>query len=88
MPLDEAPEPADTSPFTAPAQVLDCKLEAERVRNALLELAPAQRDVLVLRFFEELGHAEVARRLGRTEQAVRALQYRALRQLRAKMRAA
>jgi DNA-directed RNA polymerase specialized sigma24 family protein len=38
--------------------------------------------VLVLRFLHELSHAEIARQLGKREDAVRALQYRALRELR------
>ena len=42
---------------------------------------PEQREVLVLRFLRELPHAEVARALGKNEQATRALQYRALRRL-------
>lgn len=88
LPLEEAPEPEDPSPFNSPVQRAEAKDEAALVREALLRLPEPQRQVLVLRFFHERSHAEVARQVGKSEEAVRALQYRALRELRAKMRAA
>jgi RNA polymerase sigma-70 factor (ECF subfamily) len=49
------------------------------------ELPDYQRRVVLLRFGEEKSVREIARRLGRTEGAVRQLQFRALERLRVKM---
>ena len=56
-------------------------------RNAALfrlvgELAEAQRRVLVMRFSEERSIREIARELGRSEGAVKQIQFRALENLR------
>ncbi len=50
--------------------------------DALAQLGEDQREVIVLFHLEGLGWEEVARRLGRTEGAVRKLWARALKQLR------
>jgi RNA polymerase sigma-70 factor (ECF subfamily) len=50
--------------------------------SALRQLNDQQREVVVLRFFNELSHAEIARILGKREGAVRAQLLRALRQMR------
>jgi RNA polymerase sigma-70 factor (ECF subfamily) len=50
--------------------------------DALAQLSEDQREVIVLFHLEGLGWEEVARRLGRTEGAVRKLWARALKQLR------
>jgi RNA polymerase sigma-70 factor (ECF subfamily) len=50
--------------------------------DALAQLCEDQREVIVLFHLEGLGWEEVARRLGRTEGAVRKLWARALKQLR------
>lgn len=57
----------------------------ERLRRELQELAAEHQTVLRLRLLEALSVAEVARRMGRSQEAVRALQYRALQQLRARI---
>lgn len=51
------------------------------------ELAPQHREVLELRFFEELGYDKVAERLHVTEHAARQRVYRAMLELRAIVRA-
>lgn len=53
------------------------------IREALGGLDPAHRDVLRMRFIDNLPHAEIADTLGRSEPAVRQLCLRALRRLRA-----
>jgi len=58
------------------------QLEQEKVRNVLLGLPEDQRQVIMLRFYEDWSHAETAAALGRSEEASRALQYRALENLR------
>ncbi|MGE0598638.1 MAG: RNA polymerase sigma factor [Dehalococcoidia bacterium] len=62
----------------------DAALEEDysAVSEALARLNAEQREVIVLRFFNELSHAEIARILGKREGAVRAQLLRALRQMR------
>jgi RNA polymerase sigma factor (sigma-70 family) len=52
------------------------------VRAALLRLPPEQRQVIELRFVEDWPHDAVAAALGKTVEATRALQHRALTSLR------
>ena len=77
-PLDAAPEPVDDSRDASPSALAEAGADAEAVREALTRLPEVQRSVLVMRFLLDLPHVEVARQLGKTEEAVRALQYRAL----------
>ncbi len=65
-----------------PATLVGVHLERERVRKAMLQLPFEQQRVIELRFLEELPHEEVAVALGKTVEATRALQYRALTSLR------
>jgi RNA polymerase sigma-70 factor (ECF subfamily) len=65
-----------------PAALVGERMEVERVREALLRLPEEQRQVIVLRFLEEQTHGEVATTLGKTADATRAIQYRALASLR------
>ncbi len=81
VPLDETLDPEDPSDLGSPPSMLELKHDIDEVREALLELPEEQREVLVLRFLQDLPHAEVARILNRSEQAARALQYRALRSM-------
>lgn len=57
-------------------------LEQERVRKALLNLPENQRQVIMFRFYENWTQAETASALGKSEEATRALQHRALETLR------
>jgi RNA polymerase sigma-70 factor (ECF subfamily) len=52
------------------------------IREAILKLKPHHRQVVLLRFIEELSHAEVAALLGKNEATVRVVQHRALQELR------
>ncbi len=56
-------------------------VEAERLRDALRELPPAQRQCLELRFLGERSVRETAQAMGRHDAAVRSLQLRALKSL-------
>lgn len=72
-PLDEAPD------APAPDDVEDAvarSLNAARVRQLCEQLAPSQRDVLLLRLLGALTIDEVAATLGKTPGAVKALQRR------------
>lgn len=53
------------------------------LRDAIVQLPIDQQEVLILRFWEQLSHAEVANLMGRSEGAIRVLQHRALKALRA-----
>jgi RNA polymerase sigma-70 factor, ECF subfamily len=61
-----------------PAGMVADSLERERVREALLTLTQEQQQVIHLRFFEEWSHEDIAALTGKTAEAIRALQYRAL----------
>jgi len=61
-----------------PTQQLDHTLTVEQMQKALAGLAPSQREVVVLRFFNELSVAETAQVLNKTEAAVKAQQHRGL----------
>jgi len=62
--------------------IVEQKLQMERVRRALLELTPAQQQVIALKFLEGLESVEVAAILDKSEGAIDALQHRALLALR------
>lgn len=69
-------------PNSNPSVLVAVELERERIRAALLMLPPEQRQVIELRFVEDWAHKEVAAALGKSEEATRALQHRALATLR------
>jgi RNA polymerase sigma-70 factor (ECF subfamily) len=71
------PELADDKLENPLVQVTE-NFQRERVRNALFHLTPEQRQVIMLRFYEDWSHAEIAKLIGKTAQATRALQHRAL----------
>ncbi len=50
-----------------------------QLHAAISELTDEQQQVLVMRFFEDMSNAEVAKVMGKTEGAIKALQHRALR---------
>ena len=63
------------------ADKLEEKETAIAMRDALDELKPAQRQVIIMKFFSQMSNAEVAKALGRSEGAVNAMQHRALRRM-------
>jgi RNA polymerase sigma-70 factor (ECF subfamily) len=73
-------EPLDArDDFPAPVDVeadADRSLASARVRDLCERLIPSQRDVLVLRLFGQMTVEEVARALGKSPRAVKALQRR------------
>jgi RNA polymerase sigma-70 factor (ECF subfamily) len=85
----ESPEPDDTPEAAVLDQGSTPGLEdtenQARLFRLVDELPADQRRVVLLRFGEEKSVREVARELGRTEGAVRQLQFRALERLRVKM---
>jgi RNA polymerase sigma-70 factor, ECF subfamily len=69
-------------PFDSPAAAVVRQQDSERVRHAMLRLTPDQRQVIQLHFYEEWSYLEIAEAMGKKEEAVRALQHRALLALR------
>jgi RNA polymerase sigma-70 factor (ECF subfamily) len=65
-----------------PSHVFAQSQDRQRIRAALLNLPPEQRQVIELRFIENWSHEEVAGALGRSVEATRALQHRAVEALR------
>jgi len=76
--LDERITVEKEDPFKA----LEKKWYREQLRMAINRLTQEQGQVIVLRFLEGFSVAEVARIMGKTEGAVKALQHRALVNLR------
>ncbi len=69
---------ADLEPFQETAR----RMEQEQVRTALAYLTPEQRQVIVLKYLEDLPHEEIARALDKPVGAIKALQHRGLAALR------
>jgi len=65
-----------------PEVVVSSQSERQKVRKALLKLPDNQQQILLLRFYEEWSHEETASALGKSVEATRALQYRAINSLR------
>lgn len=80
IPIDDlipANEPRDAG--VEPGVAL--KFDAERVGQALQKLKPQHRDVILMRFVEELSTRETAAAIGKSEGAVKLIQHRALKEL-------
>ncbi len=61
-----------------PEEQVERRLAAAEVAAALRTLNPEQQQIILLRFVQGLSHAEAASIMGKSEGALRALQYRAL----------
>lgn len=72
----EVAEPADLSPQPEKAMVME--QQRQRVRSALMQLTPDQRQVVTLRYIEEWEIEDVAAALGKPGGAVKSLQHRGL----------
>ena len=79
LPIDDH-EPIEHGTNPA-AQVAD-SMERERVRAAILRLPAEQQQIIQLRFLENWSHEEVAEVVGKTIDATRSMQYRAIGNLR------
>lgn len=85
--LDERPDELEgegsgrASGEELPWQVVVKNQEEEQLRAALQRLTPEQQQVLLLRFGEGLKPAEVGALMGKSEGAIKVLQYRAVQRL-------
>jgi len=84
LPLDEPPASGDSNPqLTA-----EHRLDIEQLLLATKRLTEAQREVIALRFTSELSIAQVAKVMGKSQGAVKALQHSAIVALRKTLSAA
>jgi RNA polymerase sigma-70 factor, ECF subfamily len=83
--LDDAPEIADPGRYGAPERELDYAGDVEHLREAIARLPEMQRQVLVLRYFHDMTPGEIAKQVGKNEQSVWALTYRALQNLKRRL---
>jgi RNA polymerase sigma-70 factor (ECF subfamily) len=82
----EVPSPEDPPETAREAEPdLDAIEHRARLFRLVSQLPANQRRVIYQRFVEQLSIREIARRLGRSEGAVKQLQFRALESLRAQM---
>ncbi len=65
-----------------PVRVVEQQMEGDRLRRAISQLTYEQGLVVTLKFVEGLSNAEVARMIGKTEGAIKSLQFRAMASLR------
>lgn len=61
------------------------KLEVEKVMDALQFLTNDQRDVVIMKFVDDLSNREIAQILHKEEDAIRAMQYRAIKELKRRL---
>ncbi len=66
---------------TDPAGKAEEQIKAQRVRSMLFKLTPDQRQVILLKYYEDWDTEAIARALNKPVGAVKALQHRAIRQL-------
>ena len=60
--------------------------ELERVQEAMKDLTVEQQEIITLKFINDMSNKEIAVFLGKNEDAIRALQYRALQELRKRLK--
>ncbi len=78
--LDDEPMLPDLN--DNPAQATELKLDVERLRAVIARLTDEQAEVISLRFLEGYSISEVAEMMNKTEGSIKALQYRAVANLR------
>ena len=76
------PEQISAGENANPARSVQQQFDNQEARALLWFLTPEQRQVIVLKFFQELTNIEIAATLEKTEGAVKALQHRGLASLR------
>ena len=78
--IDEAY--ADTKEIADPRQQADIKLTNVRLRKVIRRLPDNYQQVVILKYINELDNREIADTIGKSEAAVRIIQFRALEKLR------
>jgi len=65
-----------------PVMAVEDAMAASSIGNAVAQLTGEQQTVVVLKFFEGMSNLQVAKAMGKTEGAIKSLQFRALGTLR------
>lgn len=78
--IEDISQYRDPNPSTA--ELLDEKIEREKVQSAIRCLTPDQRQVVILKFIDGWTNAEIAETLDKPIGAIKSLQHRALNALR------
>lgn len=73
---------ADPKENTGPEYQVNLKLNQIKLRKAIIKLPENYQQVIVLKYINELENEDIAKAIGKSEGAVRILQFRALKQLR------
>lgn len=74
------------SPETPIDRKVDERLEWKLVLDAMKELKEVERDIVIMRFVDDLPHEEVAKVVGKSVGATKLIQHRALKKLHDKVR--
>lgn len=82
LPVDTLEQWLAADQDTAPEVLAIRSIQAERARQAIGMLAPAQQEVLLLRFDQQLSLQETADVMDKKVNAIKALQFRAVNTLR------
>ncbi len=82
LPSDTLDQWLATAPEGNPEAEAIQRVQAERARQAIKMLAPAQQEVLLLRFDQQLSLQETADIMDKNVNAIKALQFRAVNTLR------
>lgn len=83
--LDAIPDPPDQSDQSDPSDQADRTATREVVVNALRALSPDHRDVLVMRYFEDMKISDIARQLGVRPGTIKSRLHYAIDQLRQRL---
>lgn len=65
-----------------PQEKLEREFEKKNLQKALETLSYEQKEILTLRFINDLSNKEISAVLGKTEEAIRQIQYRGIKKLR------
>lgn len=76
---------ADGRSWCDPVRVAALRCTQDELRRAMIGLKPEYQQVIVMRFVDELEHAQIGAVLGKNEGTVRVIQHRALAALRRAM---
>jgi len=75
-------EVPDTQEHSAPDRQTNLKLTQVRLRKIIRKLPDNYQQIIILKYINDLDNRQIAESIGKTEGAVRILQFRALEQLR------
>lgn len=64
-----------------PKVIAEDNLISHKLRSAIHKLSPNYRDLVLLRFIEDMSYAEIAGVLGKSEGSIRIMQFRAMKEL-------